>query len=72
MLVEADSGIVLRINHHREHGGLGLPNDLTETRAIALQSLIEGLAIRAVREPDLDPETLRAALAQVIPQLLSP
>ena len=54
-----------------EHGGLGLPNDLTEPRAIALQSLVEGLAIRAVREPDLDPETLRAALAQVIPQLLS-
>ncbi|NLD68165.1 MAG: TetR/AcrR family transcriptional regulator [Limnobacter sp.] len=54
-----------------EEGGLGMPEDMTETRAIILECLYEGLAIRAVREPDLDPDTLRKALAECLPLLLA-
>ena len=54
-----------------EEGGLGMPEEMTETRAIILECLYEGLAIRAVREPDLDLETLRRALAECLPLLLA-
>ena len=54
-----------------EQGGLGMPAELTETRAIILECLYEGLAIRAVREPDLDTATLRKALAECLPRLLA-
>jgi AcrR family transcriptional regulator len=43
----------------------------TRARLIILQSLIEGLVIRAIREPTLDRQTLRAALEKFIPQLVS-
>jgi AcrR family transcriptional regulator len=53
-------------------GGLGLPSALAPSRAIMLQCLFEGLAVRATRAPDLDPETLREALRPLIDHLLSP
>jgi AcrR family transcriptional regulator len=43
----------------------------TRARLVILQSLIEGLVIRAIREPTLDRQTLRAALEKFIPQLVS-
>jgi AcrR family transcriptional regulator len=43
----------------------------SRARLIILQSLIEGLVIRAIREPTLDRQTLRAALEKFIPQLVS-
>lgn len=43
----------------------------TRARLIILQSLIEGLVIRAIREPTLDRQTLRAALEKFIPHLVS-
>lgn len=46
-------------------GGLGVRKDL-ETRAILIQCVIEGLAIRAVREPDLDVVKLRPALRRLL------
>jgi len=46
----------------RDRGGLGLPKDVAHSRAILMQCVIGGLALRAVREPDLDLETLRSAL----------
>lgn len=46
----------------RDQGGLGLPKDVAHSRAILMQCVIGGLALRAVREPDLDPETLKNAL----------
>lgn len=46
----------------RDQGGLGLPKDVAHSRAILMQCVIGGLALRAVREPDLDPETLSNAL----------
>lgn len=54
-----------------EKGGLGLAPELAEVRALALQCLIEGLAIRAIREPDLDLATLRAMLERVLSGVLS-
>ncbi len=41
-------------------------------RALALQCFIEGMAIRAAREPDLDPKIVAAALRTVLPHLLPP
>ena len=40
-------------------------------RALALGCFIEGLAIRAVREPDLDSDLIAAALQRFLPLLLS-
>lgn len=54
-----------------EEGGLGLAPELAEVRALALQCLIEGLAIRAIRQPDLDLATLRAMLERVLSGLMS-
>lgn len=43
-------------------GGLGLSQDRAASRALLLQCVIEGVAVRAVREPDLDPGQLQFAL----------
>lgn len=37
----------------------------------AVQSLIEGLAVRAIREPDLDDDTVRRALEKLVPLLVA-
>ena len=41
-----------------------------ETRAFALQCLIEGLAVRIVREPDLSEPMLADMLAMNLPVLI--
>lgn len=46
----------------RDEGGLGLPPDVARSRALLMQCLVSGLAVRAVREPDLDLRVLQAAL----------
>ena len=66
----AGGGIGDHIAEQRGDGGLGLPSASTEERAIVLECLVEGLAIRALREPDLDLGRLRAALGRVLPALL--
>lgn len=43
-------------------GGLGLAPADARRKALLLQCLLGGLAVRAVREPDLDADTLRRAL----------
>jgi AcrR family transcriptional regulator len=43
-------------------GGKGLPTELATVRAISLVCFVEGLAVRALREPDLSPEALKAAI----------
>lgn len=43
--------------------GKELAPALPETRAIALQCFMEGLAVRALREPDIEPDKLRQAIA---------
>ena len=53
-------------------GGRGLGKDVVESRAILLQCAIEGLAIRALREPDLDIDRLCPALHRLFDHLLAP
>ena len=47
-------------------GGLGLPPELARTRALSLQCFIEGLAIRAIREPELSSDELKPMIEQFI------
>ncbi len=41
-----------------------------ELRAVLMQILVEGLSIRAAREPDLDPKVIQALLQRVLPLAL--
>lgn len=47
-------------------GGKGLPVEIAQWRAICMQCFMEGLAIRALREPDLSPEKLKLAIAHFV------
>lgn len=51
--------------------GLDLDDAGIRARGLALQCLFDGLAMRAVKDPDLDPALLAAALDAVLPQLLA-
>ncbi|NUO75068.1 MAG: TetR/AcrR family transcriptional regulator [Lysobacter sp.] len=55
----------------RQDGGLGLPQREAERRVLLLQSLIEGLAIRAISQPELSVDEVKEALQLVLPALLS-
>jgi len=46
----------------REEGGLGLPEDVARARGVLMQCVIEGLVVRAARDPELDVAILREAL----------
>lgn len=50
--------------------GQRLSGDEVRTRALALQCLIEGLMIRAVRDPALEHEVLMRSLGKVLPHIL--
>lgn len=52
-------------------GGKGLATAAAQLRAISLQCFMEGLAIRALREPDLAPAALQAAIADFMRALFS-
>ncbi|TCS39267.1 TetR family transcriptional regulator [Paucimonas lemoignei] len=54
-----------------EAGGKGLPPQLATMRGVAMQCFMEGLAIRALREPDIDHVTLQAAIKEFIDNLTS-
>ena len=49
----------------RAEGGVGMAADCARRSALLVQCLIEGLVVRAVRDPGLDAATLREALAPV-------
>ena len=55
---------------HAQAQGAQVPEDELRTRALALQSFIEGLAIRAVREPGMDAAQVAAAVRRFVPALL--
>jgi AcrR family transcriptional regulator len=59
------------LGRSRKDGGRGVRKDQAGSRAILMQCVIEGLAIRALREPDLDFEMLAPALRQLFDQLLA-
>lgn len=52
-------------------GGKGFSLEVARVRAITLQTFMEGLAIRALREPDIAPEALKAAIADFVNGLFS-
>ena len=53
-----------------DEGGIGMSKAVSERRSLAMMLLIEGLAVRAARDPKLDPQLLREALAEVMPYLM--
>lgn len=53
-----------------DDGGMGMSKDISERRSLAMMLLIEGLAVRAARDPKLDVRLLREALAEVVPHLM--
>ena len=53
-----------------EQGGIGMSSSISERRSLALMLLIEGLAVRAARDPKLDVQRLREALAEMVPRLM--
>ncbi len=54
-----------------DSGGRGLSQDTAPSRAIMMQSFMEGLAIRALREPDLSPDDTLAAIKDFIQALFT-
>jgi AcrR family transcriptional regulator len=60
------------MNRARDDGGLGLPPDTVATRALLLECFIRGLAVTAVRQPDMDARTIKDSIDAVVDRLLSP
>lgn len=58
------------LGRNRQQGGYGLPQDIAPARALTLQCLIEGLKVRAAREPGIDKTLLKTALDEILPVLL--
>lgn len=53
----------------RSEGGLGVTAGQARERGILMQCLIEGLVVRAARDPHLDPQAIRRALEPVFRHL---
>lgn len=60
------------LRRHAMERGRALDEDEIEGRALAMQCFIEGLAIRAARQPGLERDELRAGLEAFLPHLLLP
>jgi AcrR family transcriptional regulator len=57
------------LRRDRSAGGLGMPAGEASPRALLMQCLIEGLVVRAARDPGLDAAAVSRALAPVFAQL---
>jgi AcrR family transcriptional regulator len=55
----------------REQGGMAMSRDAAATRALAVRIIVDGLTLRAAREPGLDLDELRRALQVQIAHLLA-
>lgn len=55
-----------------ENGGYGLSQDIAPSRALMIQCLVEGLKVRATREPAINKSLLKTALDEVFSVLLKP
>lgn len=55
----------------REQGGMQMPREVAATRALSMRLIVDGLTLRAAREPSLDLEHLRRALNEQLEPLLS-
>lgn len=60
------------LTRSRENGGYGLPKGIAPARAMMIQCLVEGLKVRAAREPGVDKTRLKTALDEVFSVLLKP
>ena len=60
------------MSRDRADGGLGLPPETVATRVFILQTFVKGLAVSAVRQPDLDQGALKAAIDAQVGRLLQP
>ena len=56
----------------REQGGAGLPAGQARSSSLAMRFVVDGLALRAAREPDLDRTEVRVALEELLRTLLKP
>ncbi|TCV97786.1 TetR family transcriptional regulator [Luteibacter rhizovicinus] len=54
-----------------EQGGMGMAPELSYRRSLVFLCLMEGLAVRAARDPKMDLELLRTSLAEVMPRLIA-
>ena len=64
--------LVAWLSRDREAGGLGLPPATAATRVFVLQTLVKGLAMSAVLQPDIDQDALRATIEAQVERLLAP
>jgi AcrR family transcriptional regulator len=64
------SDIAAWMSRGRDRGGYGQPENVSPARALMLQCLIDGLKVRAAREPKLDKALLKNALSEILPSLL--
>lgn len=55
----------------KSDGGLGIAPTQTQTVALLLQCLWEGMKVREARQPDFDHALLQAALQEFLPSLLA-
>jgi AcrR family transcriptional regulator len=69
-LIQSD--LAAWMNRARDDGGLGLPPETVATRALLLECFIRGLAVTAVRQPDMDARTIKDSIDNVVDRLLSP
>ncbi len=53
----------------RDEGGVGMTREAARRKAVLVQCVIEGLVVRAVRDPGMDGEALREALEPVFADL---
>lgn len=53
-----------------QHAGAELTQEQAQCRAFLVQCIVEGLAVRATREPDLDQDMLNNSLEFLLPLLL--
>ena len=60
------------MSRDRADGGLGLPPGTVATRVFVLQTFVKGLAVSAVRRPDIDHGALKAAIDAQVGRLLQP
>lgn len=60
------------LSRSSDKGGYGLPKEVAPARALMLVCLIEGVKVRVAREPGLDQDKLRRALADMVSALVEP
>jgi AcrR family transcriptional regulator len=58
------------LSRSRADGGLGLPADVAASRALLVRWVVDGLALRAARDPGLDVVEVRTALDDLFTRLL--